>query len=244
MTAGVFALAAMSMVVVACGDDDDEAASTDTTEAATEDDGGSGEGADFCTAYQEMLAGDPAPDEIREVAAIAPGEGKEALEAIADGFESDPEGYFETPEFGENFSKVGDAAAGECADETIEVTAVEYEFQGMPDEISPGVVAVDLANDGKELHEIVVFRKNDDTTESWDELFAMEDESAVEELVTQKGAAFAAPGSSAAGLISLEEEGDYIAVCFIPVGSTPDAEGEPEGPPHFTQGMKVEFSVA
>lgn len=46
------------------------------------------------------------------------------------------------------------------------------------------------------------------------------------------------------------EEGEYIALCFIPVGLTPEAaaaveEGgeEPQGPPHFTQGMRAEFTV-
>lgn len=39
-------------------------------------------------------------------------------------------------------------------------------------------------------------------------------------------------------------------VCFIPVGTTPEAEKaaeesgkEIEGPPHFTRGMKGEFTV-
>jgi hypothetical protein len=39
-------------------------------------------------------------------------------------------------------------------------------------------------------------------------------------------------------------------VCFIPVGSTPEADKaaqdagrDVEGPPHFTRGMKAEFTV-
>jgi hypothetical protein len=37
--------------------------------------------------------------------------------------------------------------------------------------------------------------------------------------------------------------GSYAAVCFIPVGSV-DEETEADGPPHFTQGMKTEFTVS
>ena len=35
--------------------------------------------------------------------------------------------------------------------------------------------------------------------------------------------------------------GEYVAVCFIPVGTMPDHEGT--GPPHFVEGMKQEFTV-
>lgn len=56
------------------------------------------------------------------------------------------------------------------------------------------------------------------------------------------GGTFAEPGKDAPGLFSVEEPGDYVAVCFIPLGSTPDNE-EADGPPHLTQGMKVEFTV-
>lgn len=41
------------------------------------------------------------------------------------------------------------------------------------------------------------------------------------------------------------EPGDYAALCFIPTGSTMANSDEPDGdgPPHFTQGMKTEFTV-
>jgi hypothetical protein len=33
------------------------------------------------------------------------------------------------------------------------------------------------------------------------------------------------------------EPGEYVMVCFVSVG------GAEDGPPHFTQGMKYEFTV-
>ena len=54
------------------------------------------------------------------------------------------------------------------------------------------------------------------------------------------------------------QEGDYIAICFIPQGTTempdfaaateateasPVASAAPAGPPHFVLGMKQEFTV-
>jgi hypothetical protein len=46
------------------------------------------------------------------------------------------------------------------------------------------------------------------------------------------------------------EPGRYAMVCFIPVGFTPEVAAEaaasgtePEGAPHFTEGMIAEFTV-
>lgn len=214
--------------LVACGDDDD-------TEAAQ------GEASEFCEGYLALTAGDPDPATIREVAATAPGEGREALEAIADGVESEGEAYFEGDEFGDNFQTVGQVASQECADEELEVTAREYEFEGVPDSLDAGIVAVTLENEGKESHEIVLFRRADGETRSFDDLLAL-DEDEAKGALEEKGGTFAEPGASAPGLFQLDEPGDYVAVCFIPTGTTPDNE-ESEGAPHFTNGMKVEFTV-
>ena len=222
----LFAVLALGSGLAACGDDDDE-----PTVA----------GDDFCEGYLDLTAGEPDPETIREVAASAPGDAKEALEAIADGAEEDGEAYFEGPDFGENFQTVGKVAADECADETFEVTAKDYVFEGVPESVGSGILAVEFTNEGKEFHEFVVFRKADGVEQSFDDIFELGEEES-EGLLEEKGGTFAEPGSDAPGLFSVEETGDYVAVCFIPVGSTPDNE-EADGPPHFTRGMKVEFSV-
>ena len=245
------ALVGAVFLVGACGDDDDTETGTGSASAPTESEstttaGGDGEqaagGDEFCTAYQELLAGDPSPEQIRSVAEIAPEDAKEPLETIAAGFEEDPEGFFETEDFSRAFSEVGGVAADECADEVIEVTAIDYGFEGLPEDISAGTLGVEFSNEGNEFHEMVVFRKNDDTTQSFDEIFGLGEEEA-QALVTEAGGTFAPPGTSSSGLFELAEPGEYVAVCFIPVGSTPDAE-DSSGPPHFTQGMKAEFTVS
>lgn len=247
----IAAFVALALVVTACGDDDDEVTGGDTS-AETDDttaDTASGEGEQaagdggFCSAYQELLAGDPTPEAIREVAAIAPDGAVEPLETIAAGFEDDPEGFFDTEEFGTAFSEVGSVANEECADEVIEVTAIDYGYEGIDAELSAGVYGVDFSNEGEEFHEMVVLRKGDDTTESFEEILALDEEAAMA-LVQEIGGTFAPPGGEAGGLFDMSEPGEYAAICFIPVGSTPDAEAESEGPPHFTQGMVAEFTVS
>jgi hypothetical protein len=81
--------------------------------------------------------------------------------------------------------------------------------------------------------------------ESLEELLALPEEEAMTK-ATEAGAAFAAPGTIGTGTADLSEPGRYGIVCFIPVGATPDvlqSGEEPEGPPHFTEGMFAEITV-
>lgn len=122
----------------------------------------------------------------------------------------------------------------------VATTAVEYAFQGVPATVPAGATSFDLTNGGKELHEMIVFRKNDGVTMSFDELLALDQEEA-QKNVSNVVANFAPPGGADYGVAELTP-GQYVMVCFVSVGSTPDNE-EADGPPHFTQGMKAEFTV-
>jgi hypothetical protein len=58
------------------------------------------------------------------------------------------------------------------------------------------------------------------------------------------------PGETASGSVTADAPGDYLAICFVPQGMTqlpagslgPDAS-LPAGAPHFTLGMRQEFTV-
>jgi hypothetical protein len=148
------------------------------------------------------------------------------------------------------------------------VTGSEYAFGDLPTSVPVGT-SLAFMNTGAEAHELLVARKNDGVTESWDELIAMPEEEAFAK-VTTLGPLFANPGETAAfGIgptgptpmtaLTLEQQGDYIALCFIPQGTTelpdfsaeaaapasPDASASqaPQGPPHFVLGMRQEFTV-
>ena len=245
-------LAVGMLVLGACGDDDDtsDEASASTDEASedttddTEPEGEAAAAGEWCEPYMELLAGEPAPEEIREVAAIAPEAAVEPLEAIADGFEADPEGFFDTEEFSTSYTAVGEVANDDCADEVIDITATDYAFAGIPSELDASTIGVTFANEGAEFHELAVMRKAEGVTQSWDEILELPEEE-TGELVTEVGGGFSPPGATSTALLDLSEAGEYIAVCFIPVGATPEAnEEEVDGPPHFTQGMRSEFTVS
>lgn len=227
---------AMLGLLAGCGDDDEEA----TGSTASEDT--SADAAAFCDGYFELNAGEPTAEKIREVGADAPEAAKEPMEAIATGFEEQGEEYTDSEEFGRNYEAVTKVVVDECAEETIEVTAAEYKFTGIPRELPAGVVGATFENSGGEMHELIVLRKKDGVTDSFQDILAKGEEEA-EELVDISFGAFGPPGSTSSAAFDMSEAGEYAAVCFIPVGSTPDAGEEVDGPPHFTEGMITEFTV-
>jgi hypothetical protein len=131
-------------------------------------------------------------------------------------------------------------AADNCDIDTLDVTAKEYEYEGVPDEMSTGYHVVNFANEGNENHEMFAFRFNDGTTESIDELFGLPEDEAFSK-ITPVNAVYAPAGGSDIVSWNLSEPGRYAVFCAISVGSVGESEGD--GPPHFTEGMTKEFTV-
>jgi hypothetical protein len=125
-----------------------------------------------------------------------------------------------------------------------DVTATEYTFAGLPDELAAGPVSFELGNDGTELHELQLFRRNDGVTEPVDELLALPEDQVMSKVTPVDSGTFAPPGDSDYMVVDLAA-GHYIALCFIPTGMTSEDQPPPEdAPPHATQGMVAEFTVS
>ncbi len=177
----------------------------------------------------------------------APEEVAEAVNAagrlVRGGLETGDDSFFESPEFTEAEDTIDQYALGNCGFEEVDVTGTEYAFEGVPETLGAGQTAFAFANDGSELHELALFRINDDAEGTFEELLQLPEEEAMT-MGTPVGFAFAAPGEADSLFLDLEP-GRYGLVCFLPVGSTPDSDEEAiaENPPHFTQGMLAEFTV-
>ena len=142
--------------------------------------------------------------------------------------------------------------------ETVEVTAVDYAFEGLPSTLAAGT-QLSLANASEaEAHELVAIRIPDEETRPVGELVALSDEEIQQVFGTTAPATviLAAPGETdvpgpVVGDGSLSEPGRYAVVCFLPVGGDPavvldpNAEGPPESdaPPHAAEGMFAEVTV-
>lgn len=175
-----------------------------------------------------------------------------ALMAGCGGFEGD-----DTAADGQAEVEVPTTAAA-AAGETVEITAVDYGFEGVPDSVETGT-ELTLTNDSEdEVHEMVVLRVDDDETRPLEELLQLPDEEA-EQVTTFAGVSVALPGDQGVtpeGPVVLSEPGRYVMLCFIPTGADPDAyrqaiEGDatdaPQvegGPPHVAEGMVAEFEVS
>jgi len=153
----------------------------------------------------------------------------------------------------------------------VEVIGIDYAYQGLPTSVPAGTTLT-FSNEGTELHELALARIGDDVAETLEELLGMEAEGrdpVAEGLVEIVSAPLiTAPGTTAEGSITLDREGRYVAICFIPQGMSaarleelgvdlstlgPESSIPPEAqeyfasiegnPPHVALGMVQEFTV-
>jgi hypothetical protein len=266
------AAAALLLGTAACGDDDDDDAASETTAAAetthpaehtqapattaASTEAATADVAAFCEAEVAAEAAAASEDPavmgpaFEALVAAAPADLTATVEAVIANAEAGPG----TPEFDGPYGEMIAFMQGNCGFGELALTASEYAFGGLPDEVAAGSTIITLENIGEEVHEIIMFKVNDGVTETADELMALPEEE-VEQKMTFQAAAFGFPGATAHTVTGLTP-GRYIALCFLPQGATPEVISQMEGPedslppgvevgpPHFTQGMIHEFVVA
>lgn len=261
-------LAVAGLLAAGCGDDDTDSSATDDTEEAM----GSGDtdGQAYCEAALALeTAGEPdidpatateaemagaaqafAAETLRPLAddllAAAPDEVREHLDvqsaALDEMAETGDFAVFETPEVQAAAQAAHAYDLDACGWGSVAVDAADYSFSGLPDELDAGTVSFELTNSGTEMHEMVLLRKNDGVAESFDELLALPEEQAMAKTTMVALAGPVPPGLPTYAVADLAA-GDYMAVCFIPVGTASFDGPPPQGPPHLTQGMTHELTV-
>lgn len=270
---GLAGLAVVSLLVAGCGDDDDADQDTSVAAAGAGRASGPQDDdlADYCEASLAVESAPPpdvdfetaSPDEMAEgmrtyatetmtplaeaVVAVTPdeiGDEIDVLSSAVDEMASSGDGtIFDRPDVVAASDAVHVFDLDNCGWTPVDVTAADYSFDGIDSELAAGVTSFELTNDGAEMHELLLLRKNDGVTQGAEQLLELPEEEAME-LVTPVGEpAFAEPGDSGYIVADLTA-GDYIAVCFIPTGTTGDSEAPAEGPPHAMHGMFTEFTVS
>ncbi len=127
-----------------------------------------------------------------------------------------------------------------------DIVATEYRFDEVPATLPAGPHGFRLIGEGEEFHELALIRVDDDRPVV-DLLELSEDEQ--EEATTYIGGVTACPGKTSPEALGVDlEPGRYTLLCFVPVGTSPDLEGDDlldayENDPHFTEGMVAEFTV-
>ena len=275
-TRRIFALSmvvVLAMGLAACGDDDDEDTTASGSGSETEEAAG-GDVEKYCDATVRIETV-PEPDidfeslTPEQQAAEAKKFAKEDLRPIADEIvaatpeeikadvailnnavkEIEETGDFESAFGSEEVEAASDRVhefdLENCGWSSTDVKGVDYAYEGIPKEIEAGIHSFEFAIGGKEPHMLGILKKKEGTTETFDQLLELPEEQA-EAKTEFLGEAFGPPGDEEYLLLDLTP-GEYMAICFVSVGSSVSESGEEkegDGPPHFTQGMKAEFTVA
>ena len=175
------------------------------------------------------------PDAIADEVAVL-------TSAVRDVVDSGDFAPFSTPEFSDASQAVYSSLDEHCDVEVVEFDAIDFDYVGVPDTLSPGPTAFVMANESEagEAHEFSLVRLRDDTDLSVEDLLSMPESEANEHIDTFAGGLFGPAGATAGTVVELTP-GRWAYVCFVPVGSVHGEDGS--GPPHFTAGMAGEFRV-
>lgn len=154
--------------------------------------------------------------------------------------------------------EVDDGAAASADEAVVDVTLVDFGFEGLPGSVEAGT-RLQVSNAAEsELHELVAFRLDDDEERSVGDLAQLPPDELMPLVGEPATVLLAAPGGDqipAVGDGTLTEPGRYAVMCFIPTGVDPDeylaasaeaTDGPPDvgdGPPHIVHGMVAELQV-
>jgi hypothetical protein len=125
-----------------------------------------------------------------------------------------------------------------CGFEKVDVTAVDYAYQGIPKKIKAGPASFELTNKTalNEFHVMVIVKEKKGVHLSPKALLTSGSEADVMKKATIV-AATAAPPGQVAGVVAKLTPGTYVVFCPATVGGADNAE------PHFMKGMVTGFTV-
>lgn len=152
----------------------------------------------------------------------------------------------------------GEDESSSPPDEPLQVTAIDYGYVGLPDEVPAGTEIAFVNDSEVEVHEFVAVRLDDDETRPVEELVQLPPVELAALFPGVETVVIAPPGATGSAVEGdgrLTTPGRYAIVCVIPTGADPDeylaaaaaAEGGPPdvpgGPPHIAAGMFAEVVV-
>jgi hypothetical protein len=260
-------IAVAALVAAGCGDDDDAETSASESGDELSSAGATPADSEFCDAavaidaasiglesgettpddFDQALqaAEESAPADISAAVGVMTAEARSLMaEAEANQSEEGPP-PIPSDDFFVASVDVAGYVSDNCGFETLDVTATNYQFDGLPETAPAGTTVLNFTNDGTEFHEIYLGKLAEGEERSLDELLALPEDQQPE--TTDKAFVLAPPGAQTFVTADLDP-GRYVAICFVPVGATPEAleSGEPlnEEDSHFMHGMVTEFTVS
>ena len=197
----------------------------------------------FCDAVLGAAAASASEDPevitpaFEALTAVAPEEVRATVEEVVANLDAGAEDLA----FADPYRSMLDYVAANCGFAEVNVAASEYAFGGIPEELAAGPTIINLENIGEQVHEIAVYRINDDVTMPIEEVMALPEEESAS-MVTFLGENFAFPGDTGHVVVDLTQ-GRHVALCFIPDGTTADSFDEFVAAEEAAEEMEAEGTV-
>jgi hypothetical protein len=151
---------------------------------------------------------------------------------------------FDDPTFEQSINAIDEYRYNSCGYTQLDVTGIEYEFQGLPKTIPAGTVAIKFTNPGAEFHEIAIYRMK--TKDSLKKVIGLSEREQAKRLEEVDGS-FAMQNQTGYTIAELTKPGRYAFICHLPVGSTSieaAEEAEQDHPKsHAQEGMYATVTV-
>jgi hypothetical protein len=206
-----------------------------------------------CEAYVDLGEFDLAPnaprsmdlvaeykDVVEDIATDADGAASEAanrlVQAAQQALDTNNADALVTDTYVADNAAIGDWAAENCGFPTVDLTAREFQLDGVPGELPAGTHLFAMENNGQESHLLVVAELRDEYRGNAEEFAALPEEEAKRQTDDYSAGAFAPPGEI--GHLAVElERGRYLVFC-------PETSDDPaDQTPHLAKGMIAEFIV-
>ena len=152
---------------------------------------------------------------------------------------------FEDPTFEQNINAIDEHRYNSCGYTQLDVTGVEYAFEGLPKTVPAGPVAIRFTDTGAELHELQVVRVK--SKDSAKKLAGLSEKELAKKTV-EIGGTFATQGQTTYTIVDMSKPGRYALLCHLPVGSTSEqaleeAGEEHDAKSHAEEGMYATLTV-
>jgi hypothetical protein len=188
----------------------------------------------FWSKQEPILASmNPAPDQIRP-------DVEKLLEVARQGAATGDPATLSSPDLKNSDRNIDQYMLQQCGYESVQITATDHAYQGLPGTIPAGTVGITLSNQGADAHQVLLLRANDGVTRPFAEILNLPPDQQAQ-AATAIGSAEADPGETSTVFLQLVP-GRYGAADFVTQGTT-RLVAPASGPPHYSLGMQDELTV-
>ena len=189
---------------------------------------------DLWSKQEPILASmDPAPDQIQP-------DVEELLAVARQGAATGDPATLSSPDLRTSDRNIDQYMLQQCGYESVQVTATDNAYQGLPATMPAGTVGITLSNQGTDAHQVLLRRINDGVTQSFAEILNLPPEQQGQ-VAAALGFAEADPGETSTVFLRLTP-GRYGAADFV-TRAPPASSHRASGPPHYSLGIQGEFTV-